>query len=126
MDALKGVIARNDIRVEQKSIGRELDALEREEAEAQRSRWPASDGLDWTDRAGMVAQEASAMKAFRDRQVDAAPVADAPLSSKPEPEADARRARFAKMFERKPDDPGSHVADPDRSQGRDDKGGHSR
>ena len=62
MDALKGVIARNDIRLEMKQLDGELRALEDE------SRKPAPENpLDWTERAGMTAQQGSALRAFQAR-----------------------------------------------------------
>ncbi len=70
-DAFKAVLARNDIRVEMQQIDRELAELARAaeaQAEAERARQKQATpetGLDWTDRAGMVAQQDSAMKAFK-------------------------------------------------------------
>lgn len=73
MDALRAVMARNDIRVDMRSIEAELRKLEqgergspaadRTDDEKRRRGGPvAEDGLDWTDRGGMVAHQRSANK----------------------------------------------------------------
>ena len=68
MDALKGVIARNDIRLEIQQIDSEARRLEELEAEGQGQKKSTTENpLDWTDRAGMAAQQGSALKAFFDR-----------------------------------------------------------
>ena len=68
MDALKGVIARNDIRLEMQQLDGEARQLEELEAERQRQKKPTTENpLDWTDRGGMAAQQGSALKAFFDR-----------------------------------------------------------
>jgi ATP-dependent exoDNAse (exonuclease V) alpha subunit len=69
MDALQGVLARNEIRFNLKAIEAELAMLE--EAQKQR-RGPSEHGLEWTDKAGMVAQENSAMKAVRNHTMGTA------------------------------------------------------
>jgi ATP-dependent exoDNAse (exonuclease V) alpha subunit len=99
-DQLRAVLARNDIRV----IDTELRTLERdrteregkgdEEDDRRRRHKPTPDNPEWTDRAGMVAQERSAMDLVR--AVDRARRAGKPLrsveerSSKPKSEREPR------------------------------------
>lgn len=72
MERLKGVIERNDIRLEISAIDRALaqaggvPAIE-EAKGRKRSAGTASNGLEWTDQPGMVAQMDSALKATKDR-----------------------------------------------------------
>ena len=58
MDALQGVIARNDIRLEMKQLDGELRGQEAERRRAAEVESP----LDWTDHAGLVAQQQAAMR----------------------------------------------------------------
>ena len=71
MDALKAVMARNDIRVEMKALDGELRELdEQRRAKPAQSQGPE----DWTDRGGMVAQQEFAMRAVhqpRSKEPDA-------------------------------------------------------
>jgi len=70
LERLKEVIERNDIRLEMSALDRELVELERQQAR----RTGSGGELEWTDRAGMVAQQDSAMKAALDQaQQSAAP-----------------------------------------------------
>ena len=94
MDALKGVIARNDIRLEMKQLDGELRALEDE------SRKPAPENpLDWTERAGMTAQQGSALRAFQARvgglfppgAPSGAGATPTPTTSKPKPASTTRQ-----------------------------------
>ena len=78
MDELREILARNDIRLDLKKLEAELKALEREQArqnvrdqdsapgERRRRGAPAAEGTDWTDRAGLVAQQRSAQKWVKD------------------------------------------------------------
>jgi hypothetical protein len=94
MDALKDVIARNDIRLEMKQLDGELERLE-----AERKRAAPENALDWTDRAGMTAQQDSALRAFQARGGGLfPPVAPSgaganptPATSKPEPATTTRQ-----------------------------------
>jgi hypothetical protein len=95
MDALKNVIARNDIRLEMKQLDGELRALEDE------SRKPAPESpLDWTDHAGMVAQQQAAMRNLKRNAPASAPAvftepkpAMPPLDPKAKPEEEASEHR---------------------------------
>ena len=62
MAQLQGVIARNDIRVEMKAIDREIEELETAR-KAERAALIPGEGLEWTDKGGMVAQQRSATHA---------------------------------------------------------------
>ena len=57
MDALKGIIERNDIRLEMKALDREAAGLEEDRAKPSAA---PDTGLEWTDKAGMVAQNRAA------------------------------------------------------------------
>jgi hypothetical protein len=143
MDALKGVIARNDIRLEMKQLDGELRALEDE------SRKPAPENpLDWTERAGMTAQQGSALRAFQTRGGGLFPpvaplgagARPTPPTRKPEPTAptpadkqaettDAKAERLAKLqelFTRKAEDNNSPDPDNSHSPGRGGRGGRGR
>ena len=143
LERLKEVIERNDIRLEMSALDREVAELER-----QRARGTGSGGdLEWTDRAGMVAQQHSAMKAFRDLRTEqlapsGAGVTPTPPASKPEAAepapadkqaemTDARAERLAKlqkMFKRKdesgPEDGNDNSHSPGRGGGG--RGGRTR
>jgi ATP-dependent exoDNAse (exonuclease V) alpha subunit len=102
MDRLKGVIERNDIRLEMTALDREAAELER-----QKARGAASDGLEWTDRGGLVAQEASAMNAIRDqaRQRAAPPASSQPRQSPTGAPADITKTGAAGAEPAKPPPP---------------------
>ncbi|WP_156964694.1 MobQ family relaxase [Methylocapsa aurea] len=134
MDALKQVMARNDIRVEIKAIDGEVRELERLAAKAEElarelderrrteEQARADKGLDWTDRGGMVAQQQAALRSLRRAAAEKARVI--PGESKtpkqqPEPmrfsftpmTGTATPANFAESFS----PPASKQPEPDKS-----------
>ncbi len=103
MDRLKGVIERNDIRLEMSALDREAAGLERQrvadQAERRAGEKPTADtSLDWTDHAGMVAQQQSAMKNLKRNAPPSAP----PVFAEPKP---AAAPEPAKAPEAPPRDP---------------------
>jgi ATP-dependent exoDNAse (exonuclease V) alpha subunit len=84
MDELRSILDRNEIRVDVRALEAELRALEKERAgrpASELDRGPGesskrgardSDPLDWTERAGMVAQQRSANKWIKDAERDQA------------------------------------------------------
>jgi ATP-dependent exoDNAse (exonuclease V) alpha subunit len=118
---LKDLLARNDIRLEMKALDGELAELEKQR------RSSGEPGLDWTDRGGMVAQQKSAIEAFRrlsDNTVKPSAAPDATAGDRFAESPDDRRARLIKAFKKKAgEDPDSPTQGNDRP---DDRGGRSR
>jgi ATP-dependent exoDNAse (exonuclease V) alpha subunit len=101
VDELQLILARNEIRVDIKALDAEMAALERDEAERLRRQRPTTDNpLDWTDRAGMVAQQDSALKAVRDNTLKSAleaGSASGPASTRTAEGSDAKAERLARL-----------------------------
>ncbi len=103
MDALKGVIARNDIRFEISALDREATELERQrvadQAERRAGEQPTADkSLDWTDHAGMVAQQQAAMRNLKRNAPQPAP----PVFTEPKPAAAPEPAKAPEAPPREP------------------------
>jgi len=85
MDELRGILDRNEIRMEMKAIDAELAMLE-PELKPKPGRATPDTGLDWTDRGGMVAQQRAALDWFQagrsDSPAPAEKAKDAPTPRK--------------------------------------------
>jgi hypothetical protein len=85
MDALKDVLARNELRFEIEALAGARALLEAEEAARLQQQAPGADNpLDWTHRGGMVAQQASAMATLKRNVQHGAPAGNEPTIG-PEP-----------------------------------------